>query len=132
MENAAVSPFFRDLADRYESSLLDQKQIELPIARGERDDTPDITLFKVIRAELYSLFCTKSTEYDDLRNANGGDTKAITMFVCGAAATALASAGLSLPVITIAAAVSLLLRMTLTVGTRALCRYASLFGLSEV
>lgn len=132
MENNAVSPFFQDIADRYESSLLDQKQIELPIARGERDDKPDITLFKVVRAELYSLFCTKSSEYEELRKANGDDTKAITIFVCGAAATALASAGISLPIITITAAVSLLLRMTLTVGTRALCRYASSFGLSEI
>ncbi len=124
-----LSPYFLELVDVYKASLRDDARIQPISPRGADDE--EYSLFLIVREEIYKFFCVEGGEYADTHKKIKNDKELVFGFVCGAVGTAAVTAGLSIPVAVVTAAVALVLRVTTTIGVNSLCRYASKFGLEE-
>lgn len=128
-EQDFLSPYFRELVDLYEVSLEEQEKLELPRPRGETDS--DLSLFVIIRSEIYKFFCEEDGEYKEARKDIGKDRDLVFGFICGSVGAAVATAGIAIPVAVLSAAVAIVLKTTITIGVRSLCNYVSLYGLDD-
>ena len=120
-----LSPMFSDLADQYLISLDSQVEMKLPLGRGKQGKPVDVTLFEIIRMEIYEFFCNEKSKYASLKKDIKKDTDLILASLCAGVAASLVTAGVSIGVTVIAAAVALLLKITLRIGTQSLCKYVA-------
>lgn len=126
MKDEELSGVFRQQVGLYETALVENSKMSFISARG--GDLEELTLFKIIREEIHGFFCSED-QYEEARERALDDFDKILMFVCGGVATAAATAGLSIPIAVVTAATALVLRVTMSVGVEALCRYVTTYSL---
>ena len=129
VDDVQIPNLFREQVDLYKKALTEHALMDRIGARGGEVD--EITLFLIIRSELYKFFCS-TDDYESTRKDVSKDYDRVLMFICGGVATSVATSGLSIPVALLTASTALMLRVTLSVGVKSLCRYVDKFSLDDV